>query len=78
MVFHRPEGDEVFRLKWALLKAIKHPEGFELSFSVCAEKGSVTPPSDTAELQAQPNADVSVFVDEFDPTTTTTKTSTGS
>jgi hypothetical protein len=67
MVFHRPAGDEVFRLGSATFRAIRYEDGFELSFHVRAEKGAIKSLPDTASFPAQPNAEVSVFVDEFDP-----------
>ena len=60
LTLHRTEGDEVFGLQSATLKAIRHAGEVELFFYVRGE-GKV------AGRQALTNAEVSVFLPDFDP-----------
>ncbi len=66
ITFHRREGDEVFRLESATIQAIRDENGVELCFAVQAEEGPIKPLPETVEFPTQPNAEVSVFVKEFD------------
>jgi hypothetical protein len=60
LTFHHPDGDEVFALRSATVKAIGHPGEVELLFYVTGE-GKVD------GRRALTNAEVSVFLPEFDP-----------
>jgi hypothetical protein len=60
LIFHRPDGDEVFTLQAATLKAIRHTGEVELFFYVSGE-GKVD------GRRTLTNAEVSVFLPEFDP-----------
>jgi len=60
LTFHHPDGDEVFVLDSATVKAIQHPGEVELFFYVRGE-GKVD------GRRALTNAEVSVFLSEFDP-----------
>src|SRR5262245_49536874 len=62
LIFHHPDGDEVFALRSATVKAIRHPGEVELLFYVSGE-GTVD------GRRAPTNAEVSVFLPEFDPAT---------
>jgi hypothetical protein len=62
LTFHHPDGDEVFVLDSATLKAIQHPGEIELLFYVRGA-GKVD------GRRALTNAEVSVFLPEFDPAT---------
>jgi hypothetical protein len=62
MTFFRGEDQEVYRLESAILSATHRQEGFELIFYVRAEQGTVGP-------RVQPNAEVSVFLKQFNPAT---------
>src|SRR5262245_3647113 len=62
LIFHHPDGDEVFALRSATVKAIRHPGEVELLFYVSGE-GKVD------GRRALTNAEVSVFLPEFDPAT---------
>src|SRR5262245_58221432 len=69
MIIRRRAGDEVFRPESASLTATydAEAEGVALCFYVRAQMGAVTPLPDTADPTAQPNAEVSVYLDDFDP-----------
>jgi hypothetical protein len=62
LTFHHPDGDVVFALQSATLKAIRHPGEIELWFYVCGE-GRVD------GRRRLTDAEVSVFLPEFDPAT---------
>lgn len=62
LTFHHPVGDEVFVLDSASLKVIRHAGEVELFFYVRG-KGKVD------GQRALTNAELSVFVTEFDPAT---------
>jgi hypothetical protein len=62
LAFRHPDGDEVFVLDSATLKAVRHAGEVELHFHVSGET--------TADgRRALTNAEVSVFLPEFDPAT---------
>jgi hypothetical protein len=60
LVFHQPDGDDVFALDSATLKVIGHPGEVELCFYVRGE-GKVD------GRRCLTNAEVSVFLPTFDP-----------
>ena len=62
LTFHQPDGDDLFVLDSATLKAVQHPAEVELFFYVRGE-GKVD------GRRCLTNAEVSVFLPEFDPTT---------
>jgi hypothetical protein len=67
MTFHRQAGDEVYRLKSAVLSVSRTKGGYELVFGVDAKKGAVKTTPDTAQSPKTPNAEVFVTVKHFDP-----------
>jgi hypothetical protein len=62
LTFHHPDGDEVFALQSATLKTIRHPGEVEL-FLYVRGAGQV------GGRRQLTNAEVSVFLPEFDPAT---------
>jgi hypothetical protein len=65
--FHRRDEDEVYRLEIATFRATRQHEGYELFFYAKAKKGAIQSSPATAEFPTTPNAEVFVFVADFDP-----------
>lgn len=59
-VLHRFNGDEVYRLKSAVMWAYKTKSGVMLWFEVCADPDALRRCDDTAEMGMSPGAEVGV------------------
>jgi hypothetical protein len=66
-VLHRFNGDEVYRLKSAVMFGIAEDSGITLWFEAEADREGAVWCKDTAEIGTSPNAEVGIDLPQLDP-----------